>query len=214
LPDAFNESIGSGSGSGSVRKHLREVEKEFLNQPLQTEFASCFVNLLVWLLWLERSFASRVFICRFGSGNAFGLPLWLCAGELRTHHVEVVPAWIIDGCLQGLFIKAVKFQESSSTPPVCPLRPPSTGHWNSNLQKSLPSSWVDSLTACFTKAAKSNNAGTPIHMWDKHGTSVLPGAVRILTFLWSTLTFLVQRNLHRKFRECTMASTHGHARCW
>jgi hypothetical protein len=28
------------------------------------------------------------------------------------------------------------------------------------------------------------------------------------------LTFLVQRKLHPKFRECTMASAHGHARCW
>ena len=46
------------------------MEIGFLNKPPQTEFALYFVDLPIWLLSLDKSFASRVVICGFESSSA------------------------------------------------------------------------------------------------------------------------------------------------
>ena len=104
-------------------------------------------------------------------------PLVSLCGWVLASQGKIISKWcfsiqIIDGCLQGLFIDAVRFQEILAAPLVCPQCPPSIVRWIQSLKISLPKAWMDSLTAS-TKAVKNDHAGIQIQVRDKQSALIL-----------------------------------------
>jgi hypothetical protein len=117
-----------------------------------------------------------------------------------------VPLQILDGCLKGII---------ESTPRLNPLLTPTLGRgaaaldrsWLLLIQKLLCHSWVDDglVTA---KAAKPDDAGVPVHLWDKRCSLVFPHVTPALNTLRYWLTQGATTRLLHKF-HAFLPETHG-----
>ena len=152
-------------------------------------------------------------------GALLHFPGWLSREQLR-HLLAVTPppllgfTFIIDAVLPSLpHHRAIR---SFPLPPL-PSRPSSRHTWLPDyalsnvgvLQRSLPHDWVDPALVVH-KAAKSDGANVPTHLWSSRITLLLGGSQASLDTLRSFALRLNRRRLVRSFCRY-MRRTHGAA---
>jgi hypothetical protein len=80
--------------------------------------------------------------------------------------------------------------------------------WLPTIQKFLPHSWVD-LALVTDKAAKSNNAGVPVHLWDHQCSLVLSHCTPAIPILRALLARKLVTQMWDKFGAYLVAPEHG-----
>jgi hypothetical protein len=144
-------------------------------------------------------------------GLVFGLPTWIRSGRLdEPNSFNIIPIQILDGCLKPVLRQASpqKIGEFNSRAPTRAVdRPRPAAVWFESIRKMLPGTWIDE-TLVTDKAAKSDTAGVPCHLWDQRILLIWPHLTGRLEWLRGRLMHLAMRNIYREFREF-MSATHG-----
>jgi hypothetical protein len=140
-------------------------------------------------------------------GIAFGWPAW--ARHFTSQLTPVfpsVPLQILDGCLKGI-VESLPGLNPLQTPLPTPGLPASDRSWLPRIQRFLPHSWVDDELIT-DKAAKRDDAGVPVHLWDKRCSLVLPHVTPALQTLRLWLTRGLTTRLWREF-HAYLCAVHG-----
>ena len=141
-------------------------------------------------------------------GSCLGLTLQQQHSELSLKTINsIVPVQILDSCLRTLVYKDENLTcplKSKLTVAENPLR---TSSFLPGLQVDLPHTWIDESTVT-AKAAKSDTAAAPSHLWDQRITLVLPRAAKLIPLLRVSLLQWQRRGLLSEFR-CFMKKRYG-----
>ena len=144
-------------------------------------------------------------------GLVYGLPTWLRAGGLaQPSSFAILPLQILDGFLKSVLRQAPTERQGrfdARAPVRAPDRPRPAEVWFESIQAALPGSWIDA-TLVTDKAAKSDKAGVPKHLWDQRILLIWPHLNGRLEWLRDRLMHLAMRSLYLEFREF-MATAHG-----
>jgi hypothetical protein len=140
-------------------------------------------------------------------GIAFGWPAWARAFTMTLGpFFPSIPVQILDGCLQGI-LKSTPRHDPLQTPMPQPGALVASSTWLPGIQKFLPHSWIDP-DLITDKAAKRDDAGVPVHLWDKRCTLVLPHVTPALDTLRFWLTRGLTTRLWREF-HAYLCEVHG-----
>jgi len=144
-------------------------------------------------------------------GLVYGLPTWLRAGGLdHPSTFAIIPVQILDGFLKPVLREAPAERQGrfdARVPTRAPDRPRPAAVWFKSIRAALPGSWIDT-TLVTDKAAKSDKAAVPKHLWDQRILLIWPHLTGRLEWLRDKLMHVAMRSIYLEF-QAFMVETHG-----